>query len=61
MNKKPIEIDESSRELIVNNIDENYFVEAGAGSGKTSVLVDRMIKMVEEGRDISHILSLIHI
>lgn len=58
MNKKPIEIDESSRKLIVNNIDENYFVEAGAGSGKTSVLVDRMIKMVEEGRDISHICAI---
>lgn len=48
-------IDEASRYNIKNNIDENYFVQAGAGSGKTTALVERMVTMIEKGRDISHI------
>lgn len=55
MNKDPRTIDEESRKKIRENIKENYFVEAGAGSGKTTVLVERMAKMIEEGLDISHI------
>ncbi len=52
---KQIKIDESSRKKITSNINENYFVEAGAGSGKTTALVSRMVKLIEEGKDISHI------
>lgn len=36
-----------ARQAIVNNIDKNYFVEAGAGSGKTTMLVKRMVAMIE--------------
>ena len=57
-NIDPRSIDKESREKIKNNIDENYFVEAGAGSGKTTVLVERMVKMIEEDRDISHICAI---
>lgn len=49
------DIDEKSRKLILGNIKENYFVEAGAGSGKTTTLVGRMVKMIEEGVKIEHI------
>ena len=48
-------IDEQSRDKIVRNINENYFVEAGAGSGKTTTLVERMVAIVEAGNNISDI------
>ena len=49
------EIDSLSREKIVSQINTNFFVEAGAGSGKTTMLVNRMVAMVEEGIDIGKI------
>ena len=52
------DIDKLSREKIRNDINTNFFVEAGAGSGKTSVLVDRMASMVEGGVDISKICAI---
>ena len=39
------DLDKLSREKIRNDIGLNFFVEAGAGSGKTSVLVDRMVAL----------------
>ena len=50
--------DQISRDKIRNDIHSNFFVEAGAGSGKTSVLVDRMVAMVEGGIDISKICAI---
>ena len=50
--------DQISREKIRNDIHTNFFVEAGAGSGKTTVLVDRMVAMVEGGIDISKICAI---
>lgn len=44
-----LSIDEKSRELIINGLDSNYFVEASAGSGKTTSLVYRMVSLVEKG------------
>ncbi|MBR0308656.1 MAG: UvrD-helicase domain-containing protein, partial [Mogibacterium sp.] len=52
------DIDMISRERIRHDIGSNFFVEAGAGSGKTSVLVDRMVAMVEGGMDISRICAI---
>ena len=49
------EIDSLSRKKIVSQINTNFFVEAGAGSGKTTMLVNRMVAMVEEGIDIGKI------
>lgn len=37
------------RKKAIKNIDESYLVEAGAGSGKTTVMVARMISMIEQG------------
>ena len=45
---KPIDEDTSSRETIVSGLKENFFVEASAGSGKTTSLVLRMVALVEK-------------
>lgn len=37
------------REDIVNNIRENAFVEAGAGAGKTSLIVNRVVNQIKQG------------
>lgn len=50
-----LERDTESRNRIVSDINTNFFVEAGAGSGKTTMLVNRMVAMVESGIDISRI------
>ena len=44
--------DTISRQKIVDQTDSNFFVEAGAGSGKTTILVKRMVAMVEQGLDV---------
>lgn len=53
-----IDVDKESRERIMTDIKTNFFVEAGAGSGKTTVLVERMVAMVEAGIDISKICAI---
>lgn len=44
---KPID-DTTSREMIVTELKDNFFVEASAGSGKTTSLVLRMVALVEK-------------
>ena len=39
--------DEESRELIIKRGGQNFFVEASAGSGKTTSLVYRMVSLIE--------------
>ena len=51
-------IDQKERDIIVNELDKNIFVEAGAGSGKTRSLVERMVMMVRKGRDVSQICAI---
>ncbi len=58
MTASPITIDQESRRKIVREINQNFFVEAGAGSGKTTTLVERMVAMVESGIDISKICAI---
>ncbi len=53
-----LEKDTQARNDIVNHIDRSYFVEAGAGSGKTTMLVNRMVAMVEAGIDIDKICAI---
>ncbi len=50
--------DTDSRESIVLDTSTNFFVEAGAGSGKTTMLVRRMVAMVEAGIDVSKICAI---
>ncbi len=53
-----LEIDSLSRNRIISEINTNFFVEAGAGSGKTTMLVSRMVAMVEAGIDIGKICAI---
>jgi ATP-dependent exoDNAse (exonuclease V) beta subunit len=56
--KSNLETDARSRNKIISEINTNFFVEAGAGSGKTTMLVSRMVAMVEAGIDISRICAI---
>ena len=53
-----LERDTQSRNRIVSDIFTNFFVEAGAGSGKTTMLVSRMVAMVEAGIPIGKICAI---
>lgn len=46
---KPLPIDEPARERIRTDLETSLLVEAGAGSGKTSMLVDRMLQLLSTG------------
>ncbi len=45
----PVDEDTATREAIVADLDATLFVEAGAGSGKTQSLVDRVVALVTRG------------
>ena len=49
MKSEEYKADELARKKIAEGIFENFFVEAGAGSGKTTSLVTRMVNMVKAG------------
>lgn len=49
MMDESITMDTNSRKKIVEELDKNFFVEASAGSGKTTSLVYRMVAIVEKG------------
>lgn len=57
-NIQSLQTDTTSRNRIVEETDKNFFVEAGAGSGKTTMLVNRMVAMVEQGKDIRKICAI---
>jgi len=46
----PRPVDQAARDRIVRDLDTTFLVEAGAGSGKTRSLVDRMISLIATGR-----------
>ncbi|MBQ1534492.1 MAG: UvrD-helicase domain-containing protein [Erysipelotrichaceae bacterium] len=50
--------DQEARKLIISDIASNLFVEAGAGSGKTTMLVERMVAMVEKGLPVEKICTI---
>ena len=50
--------DKEARKLIVHGLDKNYFVEASAGSGKTTSLVYRMVALVESGVPVEQICTI---
>ena len=52
-----LQMDTDARNKIVSDIDKSFFVEAGAGSGKTTMLVNRMVAMVEAGIDIDKLME----
>ena len=40
------------------SLDENFLVRAGAGSGKTSVLIERMVALVRCGVPVDHLAAI---
>ena len=46
------------QQLAIDTHGTNIVVSAGAGSGKTAVLTERIFKMIEGGQDISRLLVL---
>ena len=50
MNRQPVPADQQHRDRIANALDENLFVEAGAGTGKTRALVARVANLVAAGQ-----------
>ncbi|WP_082967870.1 UvrD-helicase domain-containing protein [Mycolicibacterium monacense] len=53
-----LEADLAAREAVVNDLDTTIFLEAGAGSGKTSCLVNRFVALVESGVPADHIAAI---
>ncbi|MBA2497201.1 MAG: UvrD-helicase domain-containing protein, partial [Acidimicrobiia bacterium] len=43
-------VDGDARSLVANELDRSLFVEAGAGTGKTTALVGRIVRLVATGR-----------
>ncbi len=41
--------EQEKRNLIINSLDKNMFVEAGAGAGKTTIIVSRIIRQLMAG------------
>ena len=58
MSSSVVEKDKKSRERIVEELYNNFFVEASAGSGKTTSLVFRMVALVEDGVDVNKICTI---
>ncbi len=58
MSESLFELDKEARERIESETDTNFFVEASAGSGKTTSLVARMTAMVAAGKDIGKICAI---
>jgi ATP-dependent helicase/nuclease subunit A len=50
--------DEAVRREIREVLDENFLVEAGAGTGKTSALVERVVALVLDGRRIDRVVAI---
>jgi ATP-dependent exoDNAse (exonuclease V) beta subunit len=47
--------DAHTRHLIANALDETLVVEAAAGTGKTTELVGRIVRILAEGRTSRHL------
>ena len=51
-------IDQAARDHIASDLAATLFVEAGAGTGKTSALVNRIVSLVVSGVPIEHIAAI---
>lgn len=57
-NQKHSPADQDARERFINELDTSFFLEAGAGSGKTSVIVSRVVNLVRHGRRLAEIVAI---
>lgn len=51
-------IDQENRKRIATSLNETLFVEAGAGTGKTKAMVDRIVSLVKAGNEIGKIAAI---
>src|SRR5688572_18955705 len=58
MASPPAPPDQEARSRIATKLDTTLFVEAGAGSGKTTALVDRVVALVASGVELRHIAAI---
>jgi ATP-dependent exoDNAse (exonuclease V) beta subunit len=54
----PLPSDHAARDRVSRDLEGTLFVEAGAGSGKTTALVDRFVALVESGVAADHIAAI---
>ncbi|MEL6984714.1 MAG: UvrD-helicase domain-containing protein, partial [Actinomycetota bacterium] len=54
----PVFVDAADRSEIAGGLGQNLFVEAGAGSGKTSSLVSRIVNLVDAGVPVNRIAAI---
>ncbi len=50
--------DQPARDRVVSALDTTIFVEAGAGSGKTHALVDRVLSLIDSGVDVTTVAAI---
>ena len=50
MSSQPHLVDGAQRETITTSLDESFLVEAAAGTGKTTVLVQRLVALLQSGK-----------
>src|SRR5215475_2070677 len=50
--------DTSARDEVRTTLDSTLFIEAGAGTGKTTVLVDRIVNLVRSGAEMRTIAAI---
>lgn len=55
---KPLPVDQAARDEITTTLRETIFVEAGAGSGKTREMVERILALVDDGVPLSRIVAI---
>jgi ATP-dependent exoDNAse (exonuclease V) beta subunit len=55
---RPVPIDQAARDRIATDLATTLFVEAGAGTGKTSALVNRIVSLVVSGVSVEHIAAI---
>jgi ATP-dependent helicase/nuclease subunit A len=58
MTASELEADQAARDAVITDLDSTIFLEAGAGSGKTSCLVGRFVALVESGVPADHIAAI---
>jgi len=56
--ERPAAPDQGARNRISQDLETTLFVEAGAGSGKTSALVDRVLALVQTGHQLNRIAAI---
>lgn len=58
MTEAALPADQDVRERFIREIDTSFFLEAGAGSGKTSVIVARVVNLVRNGVPLPEIVAI---